>query len=247
MRSSHAKPLLVIGPGRGGTSLLAALMDSHRQLDVVFEKYAEKALMREVLGESLEARIQSGAVAFYQACESYRLACTGAWWGNKITTEQLSGLQPPAQRFATDGGMLFRHFFDDIFRDYAFVFIQRDGRTCVRSKMARTDQDLEAACSRWEFSVAVQGFLRKHPRAHSIHYEDLVTAPTETLEGVCRFLDVPFDPDMLRGTNHAGLNADYRHGEFAQARVALEDLPEGCEQRLAASLVAAGYQPNAVP
>lgn len=243
--SSGAKPMLVLGPGRGGTSLLAALMDSHGQLSVVFEKHAEQTLMHEVAGETLEARMRSGAIALHRACEPYRAACKDMWWGNKITTEQLSGLQPPAERFSTDADALLAYFFDEAFRDYVFVFIQRDGRTCVRSKMARTDQDLEAACRRWEFSVAVQRFLHAHPRSYCLHYEDLVAAPVDTLQGLCRFLSVPFDPGMLDGTDHAGLNGDYRHGVFARAKLSLDGVPEGCEQRLGAALLAAGYTPEA--
>lgn len=236
--------MLVLGPGRGGTSLLAALMDSHSQLRVVFEAHAERTLMHEVAGETLETRMRSGAVAFHQACETDRAACTDAWWGNKITTEQLSGLQPPAERFSTNADALFAYFFDDAFKDYMCVFIQRDGRTCVRSKMARTNQDLEAACRRWEFSVAVQRFLQAHPRSYCLSYEDLVAAPVKTLRGLCRFLDVPFDPAMLDGTDHAGLNSDYRHGVFARAKLSLDGVPKGCEQRLAAALLAAGYAPE---
>ncbi|WP_420427111.1 sulfotransferase family protein [Algiphilus sp.] len=242
MAAEGARPLLVLGPGRGGTSLLAALMDSHPDMQVLFEKHAEELLMHAVIGNTLEARMQNGAPALHQACERYRAGCPLRWWGNKITTEQLSGLQVPAQRFSIDADALFTYFFDTVFADYALVFIQRDGRTCVRSKMARTGQDLEAACRRWEFSVAVQTFLHRHPRAHCMHYEDLVAAPTTVLEPLCDFLGLPFEGAMLDGTGHTGLNADYRHGVFARSRLSLEGVPEGAEHRLAKALVAAGYR-----
>lgn len=216
-------------------------MDSHPDMRVLFEQDAEEMLMRRVVGRSQDERMRVGAPAFYHACASHLAACDTRWWGNKITTEQLSGLQVPAQRFSIDADALFTYFFDTVFADYALIFIQRDGRTCVRSKMARTDQDLEAACRRWEFGVAVQHFLSGHPRAHCLHYEDLVAAPRRTLGHLCDFLELPFDAVMLEGTDHTGLNADYRHGAFAHDRLTMEGVPEGAERRLAKALVLAGY------
>ena len=43
---------LVIGAGRGGTSLLAGLLDFHDQLDVGFEQYSEACLAGTAFAEA---------------------------------------------------------------------------------------------------------------------------------------------------------------------------------------------------
>ena len=36
-----------------------------------------------------------------------------------------------------------------------------------------------------------------HPRLHLVKYEDLVSDSENTLKGVCEFLDLPYDSEML--------------------------------------------------
>ena len=94
MTSFH---FLVIGAGRGGTSLLAGLLDQHPRLEVGFEKFSVKYLM----GRSLRLRafgrrqrlLADRTGAFRRACLAESQRFPGLLWGNKITTEQLYGLE----------------------------------------------------------------------------------------------------------------------------------------------------------
>ncbi len=232
---------LVIGAGRGGTSLIAALLDSHPHLVVAFERYAKALLMGQALRGDDAARFDVRTNAFYNACVGEAERYPDSLWGNKITTEQLFDLERHNLFFPDEPVDVLDAFFNRILAQRKLVFILRDGRTCVRSKMARTGQPLEVACERWLYSVRVHDFLICRPAAMSIKYESLLTEPVDTLGSVCEFLGVRYDSRMLAGTAHSRMNPDYRHDGLDTSKLDLEGVPEGCEARLAEALEACGY------
>ncbi|TVR64836.1 MAG: sulfotransferase [Candidatus Competibacteraceae bacterium] len=232
---------LIIGAGRGGTSLIAALLDSHPRLTVAFERFAKEYLMGQALSGQETLRFDVRADAFYQACIIEAGKYPEHFWGNKITTEQLHGLEQHNHVFPDQPVEVMEVFFNQVLAQQKLVFILRDGRTCVRSKMARTGQTLEIACERWLYSVRIYEFLSRHPRAICIRYESLLTDPVETLGSVCEFLGIRYDQAMLEGTQHSRMNPDYRYPGFDTSKLSLSEIPEGCERRLEKALRDCGY------
>jgi len=82
---------LIVGAGRGGTSLLTGVLDSHPNVVVSFEKFAIDCLMRLGLqmpaGEIKPTLAQTRSAEFRDQCEREARKQTGKKWGNKITTE----------------------------------------------------------------------------------------------------------------------------------------------------------------
>ena len=229
--------LLVLGAGRGGTSLLAALLDSHPRVSVGFERHVKSTL----LADSHQGHPDARAAAFLAACATEAVSSDTRIHGNKITTEQLARLEDMAGFPQTPTPATLRMFFDEMLADCRFIFILRDGRSCVRSKMARAGLDLEGACRRWRYAAGVYHFLARHPRALCLRYETLLTAPETELRRACASLEVPYAPQMLDGTLHPRMNPDYRNAGFDAAKAGLDDVPEGCEAMLAAELERCGY------
>jgi hypothetical protein len=236
---------LVIGAGRGGTSLLAGLLDAHPDLTVAFEKFAIDFL---VCGTPGASRIPAASVEDAQArIAAFRAACVGEAqqsdslrWGNKITTEQIAGVRVP--EVDTDQQAIDR-FFTEI-GDVPRVFILRDGRTCVRSKVRRVGLDVEEACRRWQFSVRVCEAVSSYPtRGIVIRYEDLVRRPLETLGPVCSFLGVGVDSRMLDGTSNSKMRAEYRRSSLDHSTLTLSDVPSGTFELIESDLRACGYIP----
>jgi len=233
---------LICGAGRGGTSLLMGMMDGHDRLEVGFEHSAVGCLM----GESVRAH---GRKLFHQRVERFTKDCDcearrfpGRIYGNKITTEQLAGLEdhnrenPGATLDVLD--LFFNHYLSGV----KVVFILRDGRTCVKSKVARTGMSVEEACRRWLYSVEVCKFLRtRHANNFVVRYEDLVTAPEATLSGICDFLGIAFQHSMLRGTTSQKMPKEYRQGELDQTKLRLDDVPAQWEERIREGLRWCGY------
>lgn len=234
---------LVIGAGRGGTSLFAALLDKHDRVETAFEAFAIGILMGETYQTKDSVNLaQNRSAAFIQACQDDAARFPDKYWGNKITTEQLYGLEDH-NRFNPSAPLaIFDYFFNQALKDIKVLFILRDGRTCVRSKMARTGQTLEAACERWRYSVALYRFLQtRHTNNLCIKYEDLLRQPEYTLKKVCDFLCLPFRESMLGGTDNAKMPADYRYGYFDTNKLHLDDIPPGCGELIRTELEYCNY------
>lgn len=197
---------LILGAGRGGTSLLMALLDTHSRLEVMSE-YASVACL---MDESRDVFERVGA--FKKACLAEAARHADKMWGNKITTEQLSALASGSPSADFD---VLSYFFNEAFAGTKVVFILRDGRTCVRSKVERTGQSYETACMRWNYSVQVYRYLSADPGRHLLtKFEDLLMDAPGVLRRITDFLGVPFEEGMLSGTDNPKLLPEYRNTGF---------------------------------
>ena len=232
--------LLLLGAGRGGTSLLAGVLDAHSELEIGFERFAVDMLLGKKVkpprGGVFDARVD----AFTEACIKEAARYPDQTWGNKITTEQLLALR--AHNKDVDEPI---DVVDAFFRrldGVRVIFILRDGRTCVRSKMARTGQTLESACRLWLQSVEVYRYLaERHPDRHILKYEDLLAEPEATTSAMCDFLGIEYQPAMLAGGDNAKMLPEYRSQAFDTGKLSLDGVPDGCEARIHDGLVYAGY------
>lgn len=218
------------------------MLDSHPLLEVGFEESSMACLMGTEVKTRGRQMFHDRVTAFLDACEKNAARFPGKIYGNKITTEQLEGLKdhnienPGAQVDVLD--LFFNHYLKHV----KVVFIQRDGRTCVRSKLTRTSQTLEVACARWNFSVEVSKFLRsRHRNNICLKYEDLLVAPEKTLGPVCEFIGVNYDPQMLSGTMSDKVPKEYRLTQLDRGKLAMEGVPENCFARISEGLRYCGY------
>lgn len=205
---------LVVGAGRSGTSLVAALLDGHPKLELGFEQDSEMLL---ATGEPSTSR----AMRFRNRCQELAAEFPSKQWGNKITTEQIEGLE-------NGGGSsmgVVQHFFADVMRDIVKIVVVRDGRTCVRSKLERNPQlTMEEACRRWRYSIFVHDWLVVQ-RSHvvSLRYEDLLHDAKSALLPACACLGIDWDDAMLAGTNSPKLLPEYRQQHIGLARPVVDD------------------------
>ena len=225
---------IVTGAGRGGTSLLGALLGSHPETCIGFERHMEHLMGR--IPESANT-VSSRLHAFRTACDD-EASQQPKIWGNKITTEQIAHLTlgDPFQ----DPQSIPRFF--DHHQDLKNIFILRDGRTCVQSKIARTGISLESACRRWQFSVRVfQQFQDGRVQGKAIKFEHLLADPVSLLRELCDFLGLSFSSEMLKGTNHPGLLPEYRRAHIDRARAEVTPLPDEAMQMIEPELRSCGY------
>jgi len=204
---------LIIGAGRGGTSLIMGLLDYHSKLELISEFNSVKLLMGEGLENEatdntniVENRIQQ----FITSCEQKSLNHPNKHWGNKITTEQLRGLNNKNQN-TTDGTELFDVFFNGDLKTRKKIFILRDGRNCVVSKVNRTNKTMLQACEKWNYSVEVYKYLKNDANSLCIKFEDLINSPILTLMKISKFLDIIFEEKMLHGVSNKKLSVDYQN------------------------------------
>ncbi|MEM7018184.1 MAG: sulfotransferase [Pseudomonadota bacterium] len=244
---------LIVGAGRGGTSLLAALLDQHSQVEVGvsleyspadnFEHAARDCLMgRKFKHTNDRSLLQERSEAFLFECKKAASVSPKARWGNKITTEQLADLEQHNILNPQQPVDITNYFFKQALDGVQILFILRDGRTCVRSKMQRAGLSLETACERWLYSVALMRFLQEQHGNHLIlKYEDLVLEPETTLSEVCTFLGVEYEATMLTGTNNPKMPSYYRLSSSAPSKLNLDNIPDGCLELLRDELVTCAY------
>ena len=242
----------LIGAGRGGTSLIAGLIDSHPDCEVCFEQLSTEFLMgraptdAEAVQNSMiraSLRIRN----FIEACETHAAKVPDKLWGHKTTTEHIGALGRPA---AADASKNTEHhlmanclnLFVSSLSGVPTIFIVRDGRTCVRSKVNRTAQPLDTAIERWKFSIRVlSAFRASHERLLVVKFEDLVVSPRQVLTQVCNFLNVAYKEEMLRGTTSPKMLPEYRSDNFDRSKLEFEDKGEQWVADLRGELELAGY------
>jgi hypothetical protein len=234
---------LVIGAGRGGTSLIAALLDTHTELEVGFERHAQECLMGKALDGPGKDDIHVRMEAFIASCNADAQRSPARLWGNKVTTEQIFGLEDHNAANPSSPQATLEVFFNGYFRDRKVVFILRDGRACVASKVRRAGRPYELACERWRYCVQCYRFLReRHQHACFVRFEDLLYQPVDNLDRICDFLAVPFQPEMLEGVGNAKLAPEYRNVALDTTKASTSGFPAEHLATIREELEYCGYQ-----
>ena len=232
----------IIGVGRGGTSLLAGLIDYHSGLKVGFERYAIEYLMGRGISYQGPKLLHKRAKAYVSACKKVAKQCPNVLWGNKITTEQIFGLEDHNVSNPKTKIDVLDVFFNTYLKGNAIIYILRDGRTCINSKVQRTGQPIEKACERWQYSVTCYKFFKTcHENNICVRFEDLLLHPRTTLTDICNFLKVPYQEEILRGTMNKMIPPEYQQNKFDVSKIQSVDIPDEYLRRIKDDLKYCGY------
>lgn len=235
-------PFLVIGAGRGGTSLLAASLAGHPDIAMAIELFGWTHLMGLAFAHSdPKAIFAERTRAFREGCLAEIRRHAPRKWGDKLTTEHLFGLEdhnalnPPYQD-------VIERFFEEVVPEFQIVYIMRDGRACIASKVRRTGQSWEHAAFRWHYAVSVLKTLQKLERpVHLLKFENLVSDPRGQLDEVCRYLGLPFHEAVLQQTASANVLPEYRCSEFDRSKLVIPDVPAHILAFIRSDLEYCGY------
>jgi hypothetical protein len=236
-------PILVIGAGRGGTSLLTACLGGHPSIVMRSEYFSFQILSGEdksigSVTRPLDARLAQ----FTAVCNEDRARHPGAIWGNKVTTEHIGWLE---EYNSLNGSRVdvVAHFAASL-AEYRKIFIIRDGRSCFDSKMRRAGLPMMQAAVRWCYCVRVLDRLSDlGDLCAVVRYEDLLRRPAAQLTQLCEALEISFHPAMLEQTNSETLlPPEYRHGRFLNEKAAdVPVLPDEVLKVIAPDLKRLGY------
>ncbi len=231
---------LVLGAGRGGTSLLNTCLTAHSGLRVEYE-FAAKVLMGYPLcqpdtGCLFDERVKRFKAECLREAEKHRPLL----WGNKLTTEQLYGLED--QNTFNPWTDVTARFFSEVVPEIKVIFILRDGRSCVASKVRRTGQPWVTAAFRWKYGVGVYKYLReRHGNNHCLKFEELLADPAGELRKVCAFLGVEFEDSMLHNTQDSIMPEEYRQPGFIKEKAKPAGIPEEVYRFIEDDLQYCGY------
>lgn len=211
--------IIVLGAGRGGTSLIGALLDAHSELEIALEEHVNETIVPADYSQKLP-HPQKALKAFIKACEADAKA-SGSRFGNKLTTEQLG--------FVEDFGRnkeMRQDLVQKLLKGRKIVFTTRDGRNCIHSKMERTGADYKTALFYWKHSVELLRYLESQDLdLYRFKYEDLLRSPEPTLRGVCDFLGVDYQEQMWQGSNSNRISEQYRQAGLDQTKLQVSEDP----------------------
>ncbi len=218
-------PIFIVGANRSGTTLLRLLLNAHSEIAIPdeinyfygfytpksgYENWDTPAFSDEsytsfvdrflednrsvVPGLDLEAirtDILEGPTTFRRPyrtlLERWAEHQDASRWGEK-----------------TPGNIYHANILIDMFPDAQFIHVVRDPRAGVAS-MKRVsffldDVPFNALYRRKIMTHGRTWFFRSVPASQriEIRYEDLVTDTEETLQSLCTFLELPYEPSMLR-------------------------------------------------
>ena len=204
---------LVVGGGRGGTSLLAALLNQHPQITCAMEAFAWDYLVEGKRNFWQQQGAQARFQRFFKKCNTEAKKKPKALYANKITTEQiLRALESSNEKL----GSILMYLPIDL----KIIFCVRDARTQVPSKMNRAKKTLEESCLLWNKAGDIQELLQKEKNNNllTIKYEDLVCAPRDTMIQISEFLKIPFHSSLIELEKENNLPAIYQEKSTIEAQ-----------------------------
>ena len=219
-RESETPPMtFIVGTGRCGSTLLRLMLDSHPQMAIPAEAHFLPPLIEAAQsGASLEALVRLAAA--HRAWPSFRVDAgelldeARRRRGAPLAALLRSFYQLYARRFGktrigdkTTATMQYIPLLRTIFPNARFVHLVRDGRDVAVSMMRLPSWDFRcvaAAAAHWACTVlGVRAEAADPDRYLEVRYEDLVADPEAVLRRICAFIDLPWDPRMLRYHEHA--------------------------------------------
>jgi len=250
-KDSGANPVFVVGVFRSGTSLLYSLLNQHPQMAFMYECDAWN-FPKLLAGPRFRGNWLERQEFYNQALSRHRLI-----FGNNL--RGLESVRTPSDLYQAYGqgksATLWGEkspFYCFRLRQLAkanpgspFILIWRDPVEVYRSVFRagatggffRRPGMLSRLIVYQERMLEQAAALEKEgTRIHHVTYADLIDKTPEVCRGVCEFLRVPFDPQML-DLNGADLSAVYNAPQHAHLRSGVIQRQEVGNEVLGADLV----------
>jgi hypothetical protein len=214
----------LVGCPRSGTTLLRAMLDSHSQLAIPGESHfiVEMAGRREryeaadgpVAEAFVEDLVESGVLALWQLPEAALRRALGVAAPRSLASAirvlfATYAAQQGKRRYGdkTPGYVRELPVLAGLFEEARFVHLLRDGRDVALALMEvewarkQAPRGIETMAEFWRVNVEMGRAAGRHlpaDRYLEVRYERLVADPEGSLRQVCAFLDLAYEPQMLK-------------------------------------------------
>ncbi len=249
------EPFFIIGSGRSGNTLLRRVLQAHSELHIPPENHALGAaitIYRRNRGLPWPHLVDLilGTFQFSHGFDTFELDL-------RLLADQLHNAPDDQRNLAFVLDSFYRFHADSIgkscvywgdktplntfnafkiasvFPDARFIHMVRDGIDVVESYV-RADLvgSHDEAADRWARSVKTARHVQKRYPGQflEVRYEALVREPASTIECVCTFLEIDFEPRMLTSIDHASAMGDverYKHHAQAKLPIHTESIGRG--------------------
>jgi Sulfotransferase family len=229
-------PLFVAGTWRSGTSLIYALLNKHPQIALMYE--GDLFLLRPLFWAPGAGSRWLARWEFYN----------GAVTRHRLDTARIplnisrlaTAIEKAYQEYARQKGALIwgeksvhmHHAFGCLVKDFPdarFIFLWRDlAAICGSVERAKDDFFLgrnrmtERTLARYKIlKTQCDCLAARGVPVHQVHYETLVKDPAGVMAEVCKFLDVPFVPEIasLEGADRSAIYEGAHHALVRSERI----------------------------
>lgn len=217
---SEGNVFFITGSQRSGTTLLSVILGNHSEVDIdgfarafrlvsclkdytkvlpAHLQYSEDAVLQEVIAQDFKGRLAQFTdyknLAEYDSLKDFFA---------EAITKQLAKSNKSVWGDKTPN---MHHYLGDLLMTVPqakIIHIVRDGRATAQSQAARAQEHILLAANDWVkgniLALVNQKLLGK--KQHLIvRYEDLLSSPEQTVKKICDFLNLEFQPEMLRLKN----------------------------------------------
>ncbi len=231
-------PLFAVGMWRSGTSLLYALLNQHSQISLMYE--AELPVLRPLF------MLRGGKSDWTKRWNFWNSALDR----HQISADEIPdsiGDLPSAVRAvygqyarrkcATIWGGKSPNYYDSLdllakeFPQAQFIVIWRDPADICRSILRAAEKDTwfskrgithRALFGLERMKQECDRLVSSGVAVHQINYEDLIYRPAELMQGICRFLAIPFEKRMtsLEGADRSAIYEGDHHEGVKSEKIA---------------------------
>lgn len=271
-------PFFIIGSGRSGNTLLRRILNNHSALYIPPETYVLGRSIRQSLRYPQMswpdlAGLMYSNFEFHPEFETFEISSLGALYQavSKVKKHERSiayllnafyeqyriehGLTSKRWGDKTPQNTYVLHELHAVFPDAKFIHILRNPYDAIASYVkSGIYSDVESAAKRWRTSVEdVFMFVEKYPESCiEILYDELVTYPMESIERLCVFLEIDYEPGMLSeiGANAMGDVSMRRHHKRVMKPIDTKRIGAGFKElesediKRIAKVLVASYHPR---
>ena len=232
----HYPTFFIIGAQRSGTTLLRLLLNQHSMLSIPEEAgFLMPVMQRKNLEDlnPLSPRKRQTLVRYLTQNRQYQkwnleVEVLDRILTNELTQKQIISYlywafaQKHNKVICGDKTPSFIRKLDlllDIYPDAMLIHIVRDGRDVYLS-LKKIEEPSAASIAvisyEWNVKLAIirRAIMKYRDRTMELRYEDLLCYPEKTLKGVCDFLGVSFEIEMLSFHQTSEKFIDHRHSEL---------------------------------
>lgn len=215
---ADSPPFFIVGTQRSGTTLLRLILNAHSKIAIPEEARFLMPLLNETyLRQGVKGAELKSLVNYLAANDEFKLWNYDAqpfldWLAQKeeISLRELidsmfkSYCHSEGKTIWGDKSLFFRTIWilNELFPNARFIHIVRDGRDVFDSwrKMDPTKNNAAVMALDWRYKLykiersfgAIQA-----ERTFTLRYEDLLENPETTIQHICNFLGITYEPAML--------------------------------------------------
>lgn len=192
MSKNKSQVLLVLGCQRSGTTLLAAMLGGHSEINMLFESQTKDVL--KLIGKKYSG---NKLLTWRQVRMNSRSSKFGHLLNRMANLDYgIRKNRPHKLRISPSSALSIK---DYIANKAKVVSIIRNKEEVISSIMNRTEMNRKQAEKEYDYSVNLMNSVED---SYKIDFSDLVNKPVETLKGICQYLNLEYEERMLQGTEY---------------------------------------------